>query len=90
MSRFVLLFLVSIIMVFIGLTHHSALTRRAVKDNHGGTMTNDVWPSQRLLTLRVGGSRLASTLIERGQETLIVDSDKRPSNIDGLQISPSK
>jgi hypothetical protein len=70
-------------MILIGVTQLSALTRQAVVAGHDGTVINDVWSSQRLLTLGIGGSRLASALIERGQETLIVSSDKRSSTIDG-------
>jgi len=82
LSRFVLLFLVSMMMILTGVTQLSALTRQAVVAGHDGTVINDVWSYQRLLTLGVGGSRLASALIERGQETLIVDSDKPSSDID--------
>ena len=81
LSRFVLLFLASM-MILTGVTQLSALTRQAVVAGHDGTVINDVWSYQRLLTLGVGGSGLASALIERGQETLIVDSDKPSSDID--------
>jgi len=82
LSRFVLLFLASMMMILTGVTQLSALTRQAVVAGHDGTVINHVWSYQRLLTLGMGGSRLASALIERGQETLIVDSDKPSSDVD--------
>lgn len=89
MSRPLLIFSVSLLMIFIGVSQLSALTNQAAVAGHGDAVIDDIWSYQRLLTLGVGGSKLASALIARGQDTLIVESDGRSSDADVPAISPS-
>lgn len=77
MNRFSLTLLVGLLVMLWGINGVSSMSTRAVVVGYDGSVVGNVYSPMRIAMLGFLGSNLASELIDRGQETVILDKPHR-------------
>ena len=77
MNRFSLTLLVGLLVMLWGINGVSSMSTRAVVVGYDGSVVGNVYSPKRIALLGFLGSNLASELIDRGQETVILDKPSR-------------
>ena len=77
MNRFSLTLLVGLLVMLWGINGVSSMSTRAVVAGYDGSVVGNVYTPNRIALLGFLGSNLASELIDRGQETVILDKPSR-------------
>jgi nucleoside-diphosphate-sugar epimerase len=73
-----------------GVNGVSSMATRAVVAGHDGSVVNNVYSAKRLALVGIVGSNVASELIQRGQDRVILDNAVRSSRQAQNQQPPSE
>ena len=77
MNRFSFTLLVGLLVMLWGINGVSSMSTRAVLTGYDGSVVGNVYSPNRIALLGFLGSHLASELIDRGQQTVILDKPSR-------------
>lgn len=79
MNQSSLTLLVGLLLMLWGVNGVSGTTTRAAVAGHDGSVVNSVYSAKRLALVGIVGSNVASELIKRGQDRMVLDNDVRTS-----------
>jgi hypothetical protein len=82
--------LVGLLLILWGVNGVSSMATRAVVAGYDGSLVNNVYSAKRLALVGIVGSNVASELIQRGQDRVILDNAVRSSRQAQKQQPPSE
>ena len=90
MKKSWLALLVGVLLMLWGVSGVSSMATRAVAAGNDGSVANNVYSVKRLALVGIVGSNVASELIQRDQDRMVLDNGVRTSRQAQNQTSPAE